>query len=159
MLAVLGAIELNMTINTLLFWIVILLSAIVLWQAARSTNTRPQTAQDIAYSEFLSQVNAGKVGKITISRTRADGVYRDGGAFSLTVPASQEQMLTALQQKGVEIWFSDTSTETSQWSWLVNLVPLVLLAALWFFMIRRMQAKRSPAAEGPSTTSGGPWRS
>lgn len=146
----------NTTIKTLLFWIVILLSATVLWQAVRSANTQPAKGPDISYSEFLSQVNAGRVGKVTIPRTRADGVYRDGGLFTLTVPASQEQMLAALQAKGVEIWYSDTTSETSQWSWLVNLVPLVLLAALWFFMIRRMQARRTPA-EGPSSTSGVPW--
>lgn len=141
-----------MTIKTLLFWIVILLSAIVLWQAVKSGNTAPRTAEDISYSEFLSQVNAGKVVKITIARLRADGVYRDGGTFRLTVPASQEQMLAALQQKGVEIWYSETSSETSQWSWLVNLLPLMLLAALWFFMIRRMQAKRTSTEGSPSTS-------
>lgn len=144
----------NTTIKTLLFWIVILLSATVLWQAVRSANTQPAKGSDISYSEFLSQVNAGRVGKVTIARTRIDGVYRDGGVFSLTVPASQEQMLAALQQKGVEIWYSDSEQSTT--SWLMNLAPLALLAALWFFMIRRMQARRTPA-EGPSSTSGVPW--
>ena len=145
----------NVTIKTLLFWIVILLSATVLWQAVRSANTQPAKVSDISYSEFLSQVNAGKVGKVTIARTRIDGVYRDGGVFSLTVPASQEQMLAALQQKGVETWYSD-SEQQSTTNWLMNVAPLALLAALWFFMIRRMQAKK-PLAEEPPSTTGTPW--
>jgi hypothetical protein len=49
-------------------------------------------------------------------------------------------MLELLQQKGAEIWFRDTSQGT--WgTWIMNLAPLALLAALWFFMIRQMQTK------------------
>src|SRR5580700_11631723 len=35
-------------------------------------------------------------------------------------------------------------------NWILNLVPLILLAALWFFMIRQMQ-KRNSASSGPPT--------
>jgi cell division protease FtsH len=132
----------NTSVKTLIFWAVILVSAIVLWQVARNGNTQAQHTPEISYSEFLSQVNAGNVAKVTIARSRATGNYGTGGAFTVVIPASQEQMLASLQQKNVEVWYADSSGDTSQW--LMNLAPLGLLAALWFFMIRRMQAKTKP---------------
>jgi ATP-dependent Zn protease len=51
-------------------------------------------------------------------------------------------MLDALQQHGVEVWFRETNAQG--WTtWIANLAPLILLGALWFFMIRQMQRRRS----------------
>jgi cell division protease FtsH len=87
------------------------------------------------------------VTKVTISRNRVLGLYRDNNSFRVTVPYSQEAMLQVLQQKNVEIWFRTEaeSTGLSWLAWFLNIAPLVLLAALWFFMVRQMkQAKRQP---------------
>ena len=47
-------------------------------------------------------------------------------------------MYKTLRDKGVPINVKDASA--GSWpSWLLNLAPLVLLGALWFFMIRQMQ--------------------
>jgi len=47
-------------------------------------------------------------------------------------------MIKLLRDKGVNIIVRDASS--GSWpSWLLNLAPLILLAALWFFMIRQMQ--------------------
>ena len=140
----------NTSIKTLIFWAVILVSAVLLWRVARNGNTQAQHTPEISYSEFVSQINAGNVAKVTIARSRATGKYGTGGAFTVVVPASQEQMLTTLQQKNVEVWYADSSSDTSQW--LMNVAPLGLLAALWFFMIRRMQAKTKPI---PQVVGGG----
>jgi len=47
-------------------------------------------------------------------------------------------MLETLHHNNVEIWFTDTAEPTSP-TWLLNIAPLILLAALWFFMIRQMK--------------------
>jgi cell division protease FtsH len=65
-----------------------------------------------------------------------------GGSFRVIAPANQTAMLDAIQQHGVAIWFKDTNEQN--WpNWILNLAPLVLLGALWFFMIRQMQRRRS----------------
>lgn len=140
----------NTNLKTVIFWAVILVSAILLWQVVKNGNTPAQQTPEISYSEFLSQINSGNVARVTIARSRATGTYRSGSAFSVIIPASQEQMLATLQQKDVEVWYSDSSTDTSQW--LMNLAPLILLAALWFFMIRKMQAKTKSLTPGPVMT-------
>jgi len=59
-------------------------------------------------------------------------------------------MLDALQQHGVDVWFKET-TEQGWPSWILNLAPLVLLAGLWFFMIRQVQNRRL-GSNGPTTS-------
>lgn len=134
-----------------------MVSAVLLWQVVKSAsvNQSAQPSPEISYSELMSQVNAGAVAKVTIAGTRASGTYRNGTGFAVNVPASQDQMVTTLLGKGVEIRYTDTSNTPA--TWLVNLAPLILLAVLWFFMMRRMQTKKRTAAEGPSATTNAPW--
>jgi hypothetical protein len=54
------------------------------------------------------------------------------------VPALQEGLLQTPRQKNVEIWFRDQAD--GNWpTWLSNVAPLILLAALWFFMVSTVQ--------------------
>ena len=146
----------KIVVKTLIFWAVIMVSAILLWLVVRTASTNPpRSAPEISYSEFMSQVNAGAVSKVVITGTRADGSYRDGTAFAVNLPASQEQMLTTLQQKGVEIRY--TNTNNQPFTWLVNLAPLILLAGLWFYLVRQKQKKKGATTEGSSATTNAPW--
>ncbi len=131
--------------KTVVFWMVIVVSAFLLWQTVKSGGSA-QAVPEISYSEFLARVASGQVSKVTI----AGSVVRGSGAngsFRAVAPLGQAAMVDALQQHGVEIWFKEAS-EQSWPSWILNLLPLVLLGALWLFMIRQMQRKRS-IGEGP----------
>ena len=134
----------DQTVKTVIFWLVIVLSAFLLWQGVKANPDQRKTPE-ISYSAFLSQVEAGNVAKVTISRNQILGWYRDNSPFSVTPPTSQEGMLQALRQKNVEIWFKDAA-EGDRTTWLLNLAPLFLLAALWFFMIRQMKQRQSPTS-------------
>ena len=130
----------SQTVKNVVFWLVIMLSAFLLWQVVKSGGGDQRTPET-SYSEFLSQAEGGNVTKVTISRTRITGMYRDGRPFQVVAPTSQEGMLQTLHHNNVEIWFSDTAT--GDWpTWLMNLAPLILLAALWFFMIRQIKQRR-----------------
>jgi cell division protease FtsH len=138
------------TVKTVVFWLVILVSAFLLWLVVKSDGNQ-QPASEISYSDFLSQVDAGNVVKVTIHQNLVNGVYRDRSAFRVTAPASQEGMLQSLRQKNVEIWFQDAGGGSSGFQLLGTWGPLIVLAALWFFMIRQVQAKRR--AEGTNEIS------
>jgi cell division protease FtsH len=120
------------------FWLVIVISAALLWQVVKSDGN--ESIREISYSQFLSEVSAAKVSKVTISGIRVVGESRDATFFRVVVPGNQQAMLEALQQQNTEIWFRDVS-EGSWPTWLLNLAPLILLAALWFFMIRKLTSK------------------
>ena len=135
----------NKTIKTLIFWATIFVSAFLLWQVVRAGNGAAQLPE-ISYSSFLSQVADGKVSKVTIAGSVVRGYDSNGGSFRVIAPPNQSAMLETLQQHGVEIWFRE-SREQGWPGWVLNLAPLVLLAALWFFMIRQIQ-RRPPAPQG-----------
>ena len=86
----------------------------------------------------MSDVNQGNVQEVTINGQEVRGKYRDGKGFHTNVPVNFPDMYKTLQDKGVQVTVRDISG--GGWpSWLFNLAPIILLAALWFFMIRQMQ--------------------
>lgn len=134
------------------FWLVIVVSAILLWQVTRSGGGSAPTVPEISYSEFLAKIASGQVSKVTIAGSVVHGFDAKGGSFLVIAPYNSSAMLEALQQHGVEIWFKGAPEQG--WStWMVNLAPLVLLAGLWFFMIRQLQRRRSVGQEPSSSTS------
>ncbi len=137
----------NNTIKTLIFWAVIVVSAVLLWQTVKSGGSA-RAASEISYSDFLTRVESGQVSAVTIAGSIVNGVDTKGSSFRVVAPPNQTAMLDALRQHGVAIWFKE-KPEQSWPNWILNLAPLVLLGALWFFMIRQMQKRRS-GGDGPS---------
>jgi cell division protease FtsH len=127
----------NSTIKTVLFWAVIVVSAVLLWQVVRTGTTGPKE-KEIGFSEFMSQVDAGNVHDVTFIGQEAKGKLKNDQLFHTIVPANYPDMYKKLNDKDVPYSFKDISG--GSWpSWILNLAPLVLLGALWFFMIRQMQ--------------------
>jgi cell division protease FtsH len=128
----------NSTVKTVLFWAVIMVSAFLLWQVVR-TGSNSQKDAEINFSQFMSDVDQGIVREVTVIGVEVRGKRKtDGAAFHTTIPSNFPDMYKTLRDKGVSITVKDISNGT--WpSWILNLAPLVLLAALWFFMIRQMQ--------------------
>jgi cell division protease FtsH len=97
-----------------------------------------QKEKEVNFSQFLNDVDQGQVKEVTITGQEVRGKYRsDNSGFHLTAPANYPDMIKMLRDKGVNINIRDINS--GSWTWLINLAPLALLAALWFFMIRQMQ--------------------
>ena len=128
----------NSTVKTVVFWLVIVLSAFLLWQVVK-TGSSGQKEKEVNFSQFMSDVDQGNVKEVTISGMEVRGKYRnDNSGFHTTAPANYPDMIKTLKDKGVTMTFHDINS--GGWpTWLLNLAPLILLAALWFFMIRQMQ--------------------
>jgi cell division protease FtsH len=126
----------NSTARVIVFWFIIVLSAFLLWQVVRSGSYGVK-GMVVGYSEFLSEVESGKVSEVTISRNQVQGRYQDGSRFEATVPSSQEGMLQTLRQNKVNIVVRDDGENPATKFW--NLAPILLLAVLWFYMIRQIK--------------------
>jgi cell division protease FtsH len=140
----------NSTVKAVVFWIVIVASAFLLWQVVKTGSNGP-AGPEISYSKFVTMVANDQVNSVTIAGNAIRGFDTKGGTFRTIGPQNQATMIDALQQHGVEVWFRETS-EQSWPTWLLNLAPLILLGALWFFMIRQMQRRRSGGAGPPTYT-------
>jgi len=129
----------NSTVKTVVFWLVIVLSAFLLWQVVKA-GAGSQKEQELTFSQFMGEVEKDNVKEVTIIGQEVRGKLQNppGSGFHTTAPANYPDMIKMLREKGVNISIRDVSN--GSWpSWLLNLAPLILLAALWFFMIRQMQ--------------------
>ncbi|MBZ5681320.1 MAG: ATP-dependent zinc metalloprotease FtsH [Acidobacteriia bacterium] len=128
----------NSTVKTVVFWLVIGLSALLLWQVIQAGRSG-QKVQDLNFTQFMSDVDQGKVRDVTVDGMQIQGKHLDNSAFHTTAPASYPDMIKALRDKGVNITFKDASNGSWPLQLLGTWAPLILLGALWFFMIRQMQ--------------------
>ena len=128
----------NSTVKTVVFWLVIVLAGVLLWQVVSKTNSGPKE-REINFSEFLSNVDQSNVSEVTIIGQEVRGKFKnDKAGFHTTVMSGYTDMIKELRDKGVNITVKDAAA--GGWpSWLLNLAPFILLGALWFIMIRQMQ--------------------
>jgi ATP-dependent Zn protease len=71
-------------------------------------------------------------------------------------PSYQAELLDTLRRKNVEIWFRDTNAGSWPLQLLGSWAPLILLAALWYFMIHQMgrtQKSLKAAASGQNASA------
>jgi len=128
----------NSTVKTVIFWLVIVLSAFLLWQVVRTGSNGPKE-KPVNFSQFLENVDQGNVKEVTITAQEVRGKFKDDTGFNTTAPANYPDMIKNLRDKGVNINIRDVTNGSWPLQLLGTWAPLILLAALWFFMIRQMQ--------------------
>jgi cell division protease FtsH len=128
----------NSTVKTVVFWVVIGLSALLLWTVIQQGRSGQKDAE-VNFSQFMSDVDQSKVREVTVDGMQLRGKLTDGSAFHTTVPANYPDMIKELQTKGVAMTFRDANSGSWPLQLLGTWAPLILLGALWFFMIRQMQ--------------------
>ncbi len=113
---------------------------VLLWQVVQKS-TAGGHEQEIAFSKMMTDVDQGLVQNVTITNNEVRGHYRNdkNDTFHTTVPANYPDMIKSMRDRGVDITVRDA--QNNSWlSWLVQLAPLLIIGALWFFMLRQMQS-------------------
>ncbi len=129
----------NSTVKTVVFWLVIVLSAFLLWEVMKQGNAA-QKDKEVNFSQFMADVDQSNVKEVTITGMEVRGHYRnDNSPFHTTVPVNYPDIYKMLRDKGVTMNIRDMSSGSWPLQLLGTWAPLILLAALWFFMIRQMQ--------------------
>jgi cell division protease FtsH len=127
----------NSTVKTVVFWLVIVLAGVLLWQVVKGANSGAKE-REINYSEFMSQVDQNNVSEVTVLGADVHGKFKsDKATFHVIVPPNYSEMYKPMRDHGVNITVKDAAG--GSYTWLINLLPFALLAALWFIMIRQMQ--------------------
>ncbi len=65
----------NSTVKTVVFWLVIVLSAFLLWQVMKAGNAG-QKDKEVSFSQFLTDVDQGNVKEVTINGQEVRGKYK-----------------------------------------------------------------------------------
>ncbi|MDQ6891216.1 MAG: ATP-dependent zinc metalloprotease FtsH [Acidobacteriota bacterium] len=130
----------NATIKNLLLWMVILVLIILAWNVFKTGAT---AVEEISFSRFLNQVTQGHVQKVTIRGDEIRGTYSPAAGkretLFKTYAPPYPKLVEDLASKGVEIEATPMK-DSSFVSALVMYGPLILLVAIWFVIMRQMQA-------------------
>ncbi len=130
----------NSTVKTIIFWVFVFACLVLLWQVfEKSTGSGKE--QEIAFSQFLQDAQQGQVNDVTILNSgEVHGHFKnDKGQFHVTVPANYPHLYDILSDNKVSVTVKDQSGN----SWLpilINFSPVIIIGALWFFMLRQMQS-------------------
>jgi len=134
----------NSTVRTILFWVMMIALAAVLWQMASKGGPAPRE-EETNYSSFLDKVNAGSVKDVTImlspNSAELQGDFKDGTKFrGVTVAnAAITDVTKALQEQKVPYNYKEVK-EANWLSLVMTLAPTLLTLGFWIFMMRQMQA-------------------
>jgi cell division protease FtsH len=129
----------NSTFKTVILWVTLVAVAVVLW---RMIQGGPNAGKDneIAYTQFMSELNQGNVVDVTIEGNVARGKLKNGNMYHSVVPATNPTLLKALDDHTKET--KTTFKDSQGWNWpmaIIQFSPFILLGVLWFVMIRQMQ--------------------
>jgi len=131
---------LNATIKNLLLWMVILVLIILAWNVFK---TGTAAVEEITFSEFLDRVAQGHVQQVTIRGEEIRGTYEAAAGrrepLFKTYVANYPDLVKDLRARGVRIEITPLK-DSSFVSALVMYGPLILLVAIWFVIMRQMQA-------------------
>jgi cell division protease FtsH len=127
----------NSNVKTAVLWIVLICVAVLIWVVVRTG--RGAGEQQLTFTQFMNQVEQGKVKEVVVSGYDVKGKYSDNSAFSTKVPPNYPSMYDYFRQKNVNAEIREASSGNLV-SILINAIPFVLLLAFWIFMMRQMQS-------------------
>ena len=136
--------EMNANFRNFALWVIIGLVLIALFNLFQNSGQRP-AGQDIAYSQFLADVEQGRVRNVVISGQQIAGTYSDGTSFQSYAPEDPE-LVKRLEERNVSITAKpETEGGQSLLGMLISWFPMFLILAVWIFFMRQMQGSGGKA--------------
>ena len=137
--------------KNLVLWLVI---AAVLLTIFNNFSTEPQVGQ-LSYSEFVEEVQAGRVSSVLIDGFTITGQRQTGESFTTIRPAVQDpKLIDDLLANNVLIEGKQPETQSIWTQLLVAAFPILIIIAIFMFFMRQMQGgaggKGGPMSFGKS---------
>jgi cell division protease FtsH len=133
---------LNSTVKQLLIWVLTIGCLIVGFQFFKSNYGGAVHNKTTSVTEMQADADAGKISEILVDGPEITGKYKDGKeTFSTTVSSNymDRAEVADLQAHGVNVNFKNTQGNL-YWSALLSFAPILVLVALFMFMMRQMQS-------------------
>ncbi len=119
-------------------WIIIVLLLFALFNLFQGSTSRgPQ--QQLAFSDFVDQVETGQISEVTIQGQQITGQTRDGRQFQSYAP-EDANLVTQLRENDVRINAAPVEEVNPLLSILISWFPMLLLIGVWIFFMRQMQS-------------------
>jgi cell division protease FtsH len=126
----------NSTLKSLVFWVVLVVVGVIIWNFSTKFQQQPRT---VNFSEFMSTVDAGGVARVVITGQDINGVKKDGENFHSYAPSQYDGLVNKLIERGVAVQAKEPTA--SPWaSLLYSWAPVLLMIGFWVFFMRQMQS-------------------
>ncbi len=133
-----------MNFKNLMMWAIIVFLTIGLYNMFK----HPQNIQqknNISFSEFLNEVDNGRVVRVDIKGNNISGVLANGKNFNTYAP-NDPNLVEKLSDKGVGITATPIEDKMpSLLGVLLSWFPMLLLIGVWIFFMRQMQGGKGGA--------------
>jgi cell division protease FtsH len=130
----------NPNYRNLALWAIIAVLLIALFNLFQTPQQRG-AAREVAYSEFLQDVNGGRVKSVTIAGDRITGTYSDNSTSFQTYSPGDPALVQRLEDKNVTINARpENDGSGSIFSMLIGWLPMLLILGVWIFFMRQMQS-------------------
>ena len=124
--------------KNLALWIVIGVLLVALFNLFQNASTRG-AGSSLAFSDFLGEVERGRVSEVTIQGNKIQGRFADGRGFSTYAP-NDPGLVDRLREADVKIAAQPPEEGMSGLlGILISWFPMLLFIAVWIFFMRQMQ--------------------
>ena len=135
----------RMNFKNLAMWGIIVLLTLGLYNMFKGPQNRSVNNNTIIFSEFLDEVDNGRVVKVEIKGNNINGVFADGQQFKTYSPGDPN-LIEKLSERGVSISAAPIEEKMpSLFGVLLSWFPMLLLIAVWIFFMRQMQGGKGGA--------------
>jgi cell division protease FtsH len=125
--------------RNLALWVIIALLLVVLFNLFQPGSTHPPSTQ-VAYSDFITEVNGGRVRDVVIQGRTVSGALTDGRSFQTYTP-EDPSLVQRLTDKGVRVIAKPEDSDVNPLlHYLLSWFPMLLLIGVWVFFMRQMQS-------------------
>ena len=134
-----------MNIKNLIMWVIIVLLSVGLFNMFQDPNKINSEKNNLAFSNFLNEVEAGRVVEVQIQGNNISGMLADGNSFKTYSP-NYPELVEKLSSNGVSIVASPQEDKMpSLLGILLSWFPMLLLIGVWIFFMRQMQGGKGGA--------------
>nr|WP_321983489.1 ATP-dependent zinc metalloprotease FtsH [uncultured Lichenicoccus sp.] len=125
--------------RNLALWVIIAVMLVLLFNVFQPGSGQ-HASQQLAYSDFIGDVNGGRVRQVTIQQHNVTGTLTDGTSFETYLP-EDPTLVPRLTEKGVEVIAKPEDSDVNPLlRYLLQWLPMLLLIGAWFFVMRQMQS-------------------
>jgi cell division protease FtsH len=126
---------LNNMLKNLVIWLVI---GLVLMTVFNQFNTRQAARSPMEYSQFLDEVKAGRIAKVTIEGRQLKATTTEGKSVVSYSPGDI-WLVSDLLKYGVKVEAKPEEEPSLLVNIFVSWFPMLLLIGVWIFFMRQMQ--------------------
>ena len=125
--------------RNLALWVIIAVMLVLLFNVFQPGSAQ-HASQQLAYSDFIGDVNGGRVRSVVIQQHNVTGTLTDGTSFETYLP-DDPTLVSRLTGKGVEVVAKPEESDVNPLlRYLLQWLPMLLLIGAWFFVMRQMQS-------------------